>query len=654
MLAVVAVGLVRPGVAGAADGPDVWTASDWTGEAAGPPVPGTGLPPAPAPAIAATLPQGVYDVSPTYEGQAQCDPAAKPGTQALSDLIKATYGSSQTVWIPRACDIGGQSEHKEGRALDWMTSARVAQQRANAETFLAWLLGPDQFGVPYGNAMRLGVMYIGWNDRIWRGYDIKRGWTELKGCFATPSPGNDTTCHRNHIHISMTWDGASGRTSFWDGTPMDGPYCKAEHSSATVPAGGRSADVVPVGPVRILGTRKAVGIAERCRLQQDRWSGDSHRIFAKVTGQGGVPETGVAAVAVQVVAMGSNASSNVRIWAPGQSKSEIVAKVPMNKDASGTAVVPVASDGTIALATSAGATDLAVDVVGYYPVGDVANETTAAPGPATDMGDEPPPAIPPAPAPAAPAPPPAAPAPAPTTIHPDPPADEFTAIGADVGYESSGQGPLKSGEARVVGLTGLPAEATSALVLVTTRDSNKRAWLRLGPAGTKGKGVGATFQFPKKRARSAVMVVPVAGGQVQLAATNKAKVQVRVELLGYAVNTYPIKIRAVRPVRVAAPKMKAGEVVPIQVAGLGTVPKKAKWIAGVVLQVQTRTKGADGGSLKAYASDGSPPGTRSAPILSKQWHTSLLVTKVGADGKVMISPSIKSRARVSIVGFIHR
>ncbi|MEI6362123.1 MAG: hypothetical protein WCP95_08305, partial [Actinomycetes bacterium] len=402
LLAVVAVGLVRPVVAGAADGPDVWTPSTWTGEAAGPPVPATGLPPAPAPAIAAALPQGAYDVSPTYEGQAQCDPPAKPGAQALADLLKATYGADQTVWIPRACNIGAQSEHKEGRALDWMTSARVAQQRANAETFLAWLLGPDQFGVPYGNAMRLGVMYIGWNDRIWRGYDIKRGWTELKGCFATPTPGMDTTCHRNHIHISLTWDGASGRTSFWDGTAMDGPYCNPEHSSASVPAGGRAADAVPVGPVRVLGTRKAVGIAERCRLQQDRWSGDSHRIYVKVTGQGGVPETGVAAVAVQVVAMGSNASSSVRIWAPGQSKSEVVAKVPMNKDASGTAIVPVASDGTIVLATSAGATDLAVDVVGYYPPGDVANDTSATPGPATDMGDEPPPAIPPAPAPAAP------------------------------------------------------------------------------------------------------------------------------------------------------------------------------------------------------------------------------------------------------------
>ena len=36
---------------------------------------------------------------------------------------------------------------------------------------------------------------------------------------------------------------------------------------------------------------------------------------------------GVAAVAVQVTAMGSNAPSKVRIWTPGQQKSEVVVKV---------------------------------------------------------------------------------------------------------------------------------------------------------------------------------------------------------------------------------------------------------------------------------------------------------------------------------------
>ncbi len=634
--------LAEPMSAGA-KGSDVWQPSDWTGEVAGPPVPGTGLPPAAVPAIAQPLPEG-YDVSPTYEGQSQCDPTPKPGTQRLADLIKATYGADQTVWIPRACNIGGQSEHKEGRALDWMTSVRNAQQRANAETFLAWLLGPDQFGNPYGNAMRLGVMYIGWNDRIWRGYDIKRGWTELKGCFATPAEGSDTTCHRNHIHISFTWDGASGRTSFWDGTAMDGPYCAPARSSGSTPDGGRAAEAIPVGPVRVLGTRKAVGVPERCRLQQDRWSGDSHRVFAKVTGLGGVPETGVAAVAVQVTAMASNAPSNVRIWSPGQSKSQIVAKVPMNMDAVGTAVVPVSSQGTIALSTSAGATDLSVDVVGYYPAGDQPNTTDATPGESLPMGEEPPAAAAPAPAPEPP--------PPPAQEFAPPVVDEFISIGAEVGYESTAQGPLQPGEERVVGLAGVPGEATSALVLVTTREATKRGNVRIGAVD---KEATAKFKFPKKGVRTAVMVVPVSGAQVKFVTSKKAAVQLRVEVLGYAVNAKPIKVRTVPAKRIVKAKLDASTPLVVgPVTGVAGLPRKGKKITGVILQVRTKAKSAEGGSLKVYGLDGSAPGTRSAPIVPDQPYTSLVVAEIGTDGKIVVAPSVLAKIRIKIVGWVRR
>ena len=638
-----AVTLVAPLTTASANG-DSWQPSTWTGPVAGPPVPGTGLPPSVAPAVPQPLPEG-YDVSPTYEGQAQCDPAAKEGTQKLADLIKATYGSNQTVWIPRACDVGGQSEHKEGRALDWMSTARKPQQRANAETFLAWLLGPDQFGRPYGNAMRLGVMYIGWNDRIWRGYDIKRGWTELKGCFSTPSSGSDTVCHRNHIHISLTWDGASGRTSFWDGSPMDGPYCKAARSSASVLSSGRAADMVPVSPVKVLGTRKAIGVPERCRLQQDLYSSSSHRIFAKVTGQGGVPADGVAAVAVQVTAMASNAPSKVRIWSPGQSKSEVVVKVPMNMDAVGTAVVPVSTEGTIALATSAGATDLSIDVVGYYPPGDVPNSTTATPGDAMPMGDEPPPAA------AAPAP---APGPAPETpaFQPDLP-DEFISIGAEVGYESSAQGPLQPGEERTVALSGVPGEATSALVLVTTREATKRGKVRIATPAQKESG--AVLRFPKKGVRTSVMVVPVSGSQVTFVTSKKSAVQLRVEVLGYALNAKPVKVRSAPATRIVKAKVEAGAALVIgPVTGVAGLPKKAKKVTGVILQVRTKTKGADPGSLKVYGLDGSAPGTRSAPIVPGSAYTSLVVAELGTDGKIVFSPSVQSKVRASIVGWIRR
>ena len=204
------------------------------------------LPKAATPITTVALPP-TYDPVADYEAQTGCDSTAKPGTRALAGLITKTYGRSQVIGISRACSVGGTSEHKEGRALDWMTSARNRQGLANATAFLGWLLEPDAAGVPYGNATRLGVMYVGWNDHYWASYATERGWAELKGCFSKPGRGYDTTCHRNHIHISLSWDGASGRTSFWDGTAMDGPFCPAQKTSATTVGGDF---VLPTDPQR--------------------------------------------------------------------------------------------------------------------------------------------------------------------------------------------------------------------------------------------------------------------------------------------------------------------------------------------------------------------------------------------------------------------
>lgn len=197
------------GPASAVQGNLTWQPTTWTGPAAGPPVPGEGLPPAAVPAALPPLPaESVVNIE--YEPQTTCEDSPKPGALRLEQIIKQTYGSSEYTWIPRDCDRGGRSEHKEGRAIDWMVDVRDPQDRANAEAFLAWLLGPDSAGRPYGNALQLGIMYIGWHDRFWRGYDRERGWTELKGCFAKTEKKYDNYCHRNHIHISLTWAGARG------------------------------------------------------------------------------------------------------------------------------------------------------------------------------------------------------------------------------------------------------------------------------------------------------------------------------------------------------------------------------------------------------------------------------------------------------------
>ena len=621
-----------------------WQSTNWTGVIAGAPEPGVGLPAAPMPAGAPVPLPSEYDVRPEYEGQSQCDPVPKPGTLRFADLIKATYGGEETVWIPRDCGVGGQSEHKEGRALDWMGNVRDAGDRAEAETFLNWLLGPDQFGIEYGNAIRLGVMYIGWNDRIWRGYDINKGWTELKGCFAKPDKGSDNTCHRNHIHISLTWDGASGRSSFWDGTPFTAPFCAREKSSAGGAPATRVGGVVAVDQVRVVGTRSVIGVKERCRLQQDRWNGDSKRIFAKVTGVGGVPADGVAAVLIRVSALGTNAPTTLRAWAPGAGSSVPVVKAPINSDASGDAIIPVASNGTIAIATTAGATDVTVDVLGYYPNGsevenkaEVVSDTLVAP--MTEFGPTP------APVPVAPVAP-VAPAPA------GPPEEgDFIGIGAELGYESVSQGAIQPGETRTVTLAGLPVEATSALVTVTTSDSTKKGKLRIGQIGEKVNA--ATLKVRKAKTRTAILVVPVVGGTVQLAASKKPTVQVKVEVLGYRTGVLPLKARGMPSRKLTTSSFDGAEVKLAKVTGIGDVPKKQKNVAAVILQITTKGKGTDG-RFVAYAVGGIDRGSRSATVSAVVKTTSIVVAEVGDKGLVALASNVPTKTWVRVIGYIKR
>jgi len=626
-----------------------WAPSNWTGVVGGPPVPGTGLPPAATP-VNPTPVGPVADLAPTYEGQATCDPAPKPGAIRASDLIKATYGATQEVWISRGCDVGDQSEHKEGRALDWMTNVRKAQDRANAETFLQWLLGPDAAGVSYGNAMRMGVMYIGWNDRIWRGYDVARGWTELKGCFAKTDPGSDTTCHRNHIHISFTWDGAAAITSLWTGNPVTAPYCPRVSSGATTKFPEARGELVATPNVRVLDTRAGVGVLGRCRLQQDRWTGDSHRLFPRVTGVGGIPVDNVGSVRVRVTAQGSNANAKVRLWSPGQSNSQSLFEVAMNSDASAETTVPVSTDGTIALSTSTGATDLVVEVLGYYR----ADATGAAAAlPTTTSGSTPSggiPAFTPAPT-TTPAKAPEQ-APAQTVIPASPPPlepepSEFHPVGSVLGFETTSDAPIQAGESRTVSLAGLPAEARSAVVFVTTKQAPKRGFLLIGRSSSADT---LKVQFPKTVMKKAVMIVPVSGSNVTMSASPSSAVQIRVEVLGYGTSDSPPTVKPLAPKLMMQGAIDPAKPQLFKAARKFGLPGM-KRLKAVLLRVQTRKAAADG-TLAVFASGGTAPGTRSAPVMANSKYAALVLAPVGADGKIQVSSTVAANFTATLVGFV--
>ena len=117
----------------------------------------------------------------------------------------------------RACGSDGLSttEHYDGRAVDWITNVRTAEGKARGDAVVNWLTATDAKGNVAANARRLGVMYIIWNNRIWGAYNPAAGWRPYSGCATTHRARSDTACHRNHVHLSLSWEGAMGRTSWW-------------------------------------------------------------------------------------------------------------------------------------------------------------------------------------------------------------------------------------------------------------------------------------------------------------------------------------------------------------------------------------------------------------------------------------------------------
>lgn len=320
--------------------------------------------PVPVPVPAVTLPVEV-DAPSRYEAQTVCDPVARPGSLALRDLLVATYGPA-TVYIPRACS-GSVSEHFDGRAVDWMRTFRDPAQKQQADAFVEWLLAPGDDGTPQVMARRLGIMYLIWNNRMIRTYDVERGWTDYRGCLAEDKQGValDTTCHRDHVHLSLSWDGAAKRTSWWTGVALTQPYCRAQVSSATPGVGAPQvvADLaavpglVAIDPVTILSTARGVGagLVEPCRILAGR------AVHARAA-VGGVPE-GAAAVAVRVSAS-SNAPGRLVGWSSGTYRPGGGLPLAIGST-SGTLLVPLSSQGTIALGPTIGAANVTAKVVGY-------------------------------------------------------------------------------------------------------------------------------------------------------------------------------------------------------------------------------------------------------------------------------------------------
>jgi hypothetical protein len=154
----------------------------------------------------------------TYDPATRCDPRTKPGMVDLQRWLE--HNVRGVFWGSYRCEKWGRhsaSLHAENRAIDWHLSVHSTADRRAANGLIALLLAPDRAGNPQALARRMGVEELIWNCRYW-GAGMP-DFEPYSACYTKRGTldrhVDDTTAHRDHVHIGMSKAGAAARTSFW-------------------------------------------------------------------------------------------------------------------------------------------------------------------------------------------------------------------------------------------------------------------------------------------------------------------------------------------------------------------------------------------------------------------------------------------------------
>lgn len=152
-----------------------------------------------------------------YQPQSTCRRTPKPGVLLLADWLVARGGGYGP--ISRSCSGSSTSEHKESRAFDWLLDASSDTDQALAAALLDELFAPDDTGAPHALARRMGIMYIIWDDTMYASYDGFVAKRYLSPGCRTRRTCSPTLRHRDHLHVSLTRQGAKGATSWYVAQP---------------------------------------------------------------------------------------------------------------------------------------------------------------------------------------------------------------------------------------------------------------------------------------------------------------------------------------------------------------------------------------------------------------------------------------------------
>ncbi|HEX8744057.1 MAG TPA: hypothetical protein VF712_13085 [Thermoleophilaceae bacterium] len=166
----------------------------------------------PADALAATA------IDPyRYDRATDCRSKVPPGTLALKAWLQGNAGGS--FWGIGRCERWGKgsaSLHAEHRAIDWHLDVHRSADKREASRLIRLFLATDRAGNRHALARRMGIQELIWNCRSW--WSGGEGMRPYSACYDSEGnrkPIDDTTAHRDHIHIGLNWPGARKQTSFW-------------------------------------------------------------------------------------------------------------------------------------------------------------------------------------------------------------------------------------------------------------------------------------------------------------------------------------------------------------------------------------------------------------------------------------------------------
>lgn len=345
--------------------------------------------------------------------------------------------------------------------------------------------------------------------------------------------------------------------------------------------------------------------------------GPGQTVKVKVTGRGGVPATGVSAVAMNITATAATAAGFITAYAGDTRPNTSNLNYGPGQTVANFAVTPVAADGTVSFTnSSSGTVQIIADTSGYYVSG-----TPVDPGAFSAQS----------------------------------PFRQMDTRDGTGGFTGP-VGPGQTITVKVTGRGGIPATGVSAVAMNITATAPSSYGLITAFAGGTANPNTSNVNYGQGQTVSNFAVTPVgADGTISFTNSSSGTVQIIADTSGYYLSGTPAMagaFSAQAPFRQIDTRngtggftgpVGAGQTVNLKVTGRGGIP--ASGVSAVAMNI-TATAPTSYGFITAYAGGTANPNTSNVNYGQGQTVPNFAITPVAADGTVSFTNSSSGTVQI--------